>query len=162
MKNNLSAIWGVALLGCVIYFGYDFFNSSGASNQQRYNRNPVYDFYTQLVAIQKEYFPKFEAEKGHSPFSDVDLYNSYYLSLASLNASACPSDFQQVWAECLKVERICAADYTSVRGAGFIFSMVKFMNPSWYRELISHKNARDLAYIELKASAVRHGLTFNN
>ena len=132
-------------------------------NKRQKGQKAIIVFYTQLTAIQKEYQPKFEAEKGHSPFSDVDLYTSYYLKLNSINASACPSDFKQAWSECLNAERVCADDFTSGHGAGFIGSILelKGLNPAWYAKIIQHKNARDSAYNEIKASAIRHGFSFS-
>jgi hypothetical protein len=136
----------------------------GCDNQQQKDQNAIIVFFAQLTAIQKEYQPKFEAEMGHSPFSDVDLYSSYYLKLNSINVSACPPDFKQAWSDCLHAERVCADDFTSIHGAGFIGSVLelKGLNPAWYAKMIQDKNARESAYNELKASAIRHGLRFGN
>ena len=159
MKINVATLMCVAVFLGVAVLVYNHIKAVRSENA-------IIGFYTQLTAIQKEFKPKFEAEMGQSlTSSDPNLYRSFYLRLNSMNVSECPPDFIQNWAECLKVERVIADDYAADRGwVNFLVGIaeLKDLKASDWEHASKLKNARESAYTELKASAIRHGIKFSN
>jgi hypothetical protein len=115
--------WRILLgIGILVFCGFKLYSSY----KQQTDQDAITIFYHQLVEVQKEHQPKFEEDTAKA-WPTSGLYRSYYLSLNSLNVSACPPDFQQAWTDCLNKERACADDWEKhAGGVNFTIAVLEF------------------------------------